>query len=322
MQSFPFSSYLYDVKPFHYLLLSLLFLGMGLEDVHAAVYAVVISGGRSKMYNHERYWNDCAFLYRTLRQDYAIPTQHINLLMADGDNPATDMLRTGAAGFASSPTDLDGDGLPDLHLAATLNNLTSTFDNLAKNLTPSDHLLLFIVNHAERPADGGQPFLWLWNGEQLSSEQLAAMLSPCRPAAMTIVLGQCYAGAFAEVLQGEGRVVMAACSANQLSWATPDRTYDEFIYHWTCAVAGHDEQNQPVPSDLDADSHITMAEAFTYARQHDRRPETPLLLAWPEALPAQYSLAGAVLSITNTLYTPSDPSTAIYDLQGRHVRQK
>ena len=95
---------------------------------------------------------------------------------------------------------------------------------------------------------------------------------------MTIVLGQCYAGAFAEVLQGEGRVVMAACSANQLSWATPDRTYDEFIYHWICAVAGHDEQNQPVPSDLDADSHITMAEAFTYARQHDRRPETPLLL--------------------------------------------
>lgn len=242
--------------------------------------------------------------------------------MADGDDPATDMLRMGAAGFASSPTDLDGDGTPDLHLAATLSNLTSTFDGLTKTLTPSDHLLLFIVNHAERPADGGLPFLWLWNGEQLSSEQLAAMLSPCHPAAMTIVLGQCYAGAFAEVLQGEGRVVMAACSANQLSWATPDRAYDEFVYHWTCAVAGHDEYDQPVPSDFDGDSHVTMAEAFTYARQHDRRPETPLLFAWPEALAAQYTLAGDVLSVNGPLYAPSAPSTAIYDLHGRRVRQK
>ena len=31
------------------------------------LYAVLLSGGRNRLTNHERYWNDCAFLYRTLR---------------------------------------------------------------------------------------------------------------------------------------------------------------------------------------------------------------------------------------------------------------
>ena len=34
------------------------------------VHAVVVSAGHSRLLNHERYWNDCAFLYRTLRHDH------------------------------------------------------------------------------------------------------------------------------------------------------------------------------------------------------------------------------------------------------------
>ena len=39
------------------------------------LYAVIINGGRNKLTNHERYWNDCSFLYQTLRHVYRIPKQ-------------------------------------------------------------------------------------------------------------------------------------------------------------------------------------------------------------------------------------------------------
>ena len=40
------------------------------------LYAVLINGGRNKLTNHERYWNDCSFLYRTLSQTYRVPKRN------------------------------------------------------------------------------------------------------------------------------------------------------------------------------------------------------------------------------------------------------
>ncbi len=276
--------------------------------------AVIVSGGRSKMFNHERYWNDCAFLYRTLRQECHLAKDHVTLLMADGDAPAADMLRDGAWGFASSATDLDGDGEPDLSLAATRQNLDEVFRSLSLTLTPADRLFVFITDHGERDADGNVR-LWLWDGQSLTPRELADLLGQCRPATMSVLLGQCYAGAFAQELQGEGRVITAACSASQMSWASKERPYDEFVYHWTCAVAQHDERGAPVGSDQDGDGHVTMQEAFDYARQHDSRPETPSLDAQPAELARQWAF-----SATPTAISPLQSPAAVrpvYDLQGR-----
>ena len=137
---------------------------------------------------------------------------------------------------------------------------------------------------------------------------------------MAVVLGPCYAGAFAEALQGEGRVVMAACGPTQLSWRCAERPYDEFVYHWTCAVARHDERGLPVASDADGDGRVSMAEAFSYARQHDRRPETPLLLSCPEALAGQLTLSGAgAPSAIGTVGAGNVPLGPVFDLRGRRL---
>ncbi len=356
MQFFVLSMYLYIVKTMrHLLLLALLGSAVVLARPGSAVittatdadetsalsgetYAVIISGGRSKMFNHERYWNDCAFLYRTLRQDCNIPKDHITLLMADGDNPATDMLRDGARGFASSPTDLDGDGQADLTLAATRQNVDNTLRQLAATMTSADHIFLFITDHGERDADfsgrtadrdqsaGGAGIrLWLWGNEQVSPDELAAMVGQCHPATMNILLGQCYAGAFVEKLRScgveDGCIITAACSAEQMSWSCKDRCYDEFVYHWTCAIAQHDEQGQPIDSDQDGDGCISMYEAFDYARQHDRRPETPSLTAQPATMARQWSFGR--MGIENDI--PQIPTlnpqiSTIYDLQGRKLK--
>lgn len=277
------------------------------------------------MFNHERYWNDCAFLYRTLRQEHHISKEQIYLLMADGDNPANDMLRDGATGFASSPTDLDGDGEPDLTLAATRQNVSDVFRQLSVRLTSNDHLFIFITDHGERDADGNV-HLWLWGNEQLMPHDLAAMVSQCHPATMNILLGQCHAGAFvAELVERtahQNRVITAACSADQMSWACKDKAYDEFVYHWTCAIAQHDETGQPIDADTDGNGHVSMSEAFSYACQHDRRPETPSLTTQPSDLSARWSFSGVgeTVGITPAFILVPPPSTLI-DLQGRIVEK-
>ena len=59
------------------ILWSLMFCTLWAQNVSDHFYAVILSGGRSRLMNHERYWNDCAFLYRTLRHDCHLPQQHI-----------------------------------------------------------------------------------------------------------------------------------------------------------------------------------------------------------------------------------------------------
>ena len=280
-------------------------------------YAVIVSGGCSPTFNHERYWNDCAFIYRVLRRDCHLPQSHITLLMADGDDPSPDMLLDRAAGFASSPTDLDGDGLPDLTLAATRQNLDDTFRRLSSELTAADRLFLFITDHGERDSDG-TVHLSLWGGGRLTPDELATMVSTCHPATMSILLGQCYAGAFATALLGEGRVVTAACASDQLSWACKDRCHDEFVYHWTCAIAHHDEQGQYVDADTDGNGLVSMAEAYGYARRHDRRPETPFLICLPDGLADKWAMGSVQTENAIGQTSISKPaSQAIYDLHGR-----
>ena len=36
------------------------------KTIAQRTYAIILSGGISKLSNHERYWNDCSFIYQTL----------------------------------------------------------------------------------------------------------------------------------------------------------------------------------------------------------------------------------------------------------------
>ena len=294
----------------------------GVNDIHA----VLINGGMNKLMNHERYWNDCAFLYRTLRQTYHIPKRNITLLMSDGGGPGDDMMIDDANGFVSSPNDLDGDGIRDVYLAANMRNLVSVLNNLSRILTTSDHLFVFLIDHGGR--DDGSSFLWLWNSEQLYDNVLAALLSLFNVGSMNIVAGQCYAGGFIDNLQGNGRVVTTACRDDELSWKCPDKAYDEFLYHWTCAIAGHDEQGIAVDADADGDGHVSMAEAYDYARSHDRRDETPLYSSTPVDLGERWTFDGVMstgIDVAKRLNDKGermmDKRGGVYDLTGKVVMQ-
>lgn len=288
------------------------------------LHALLVNGGRNRLANHERYWNDCALIYRTLRQTYHVPKRNITVLISDGDNPAPDMLRADQTGFLSSPTDLDGDGQTDVEGAATSDNLNRVMNHFTQQLTTDDRLFVFIIDHGGEVDNWGLPYVWLWNNEQLNAQQLGSMLNQMHVGSTIVLLGQCFAGGFAPYLQSEGRVVLAACQADERSWASKTKPYDEFVYHWACAIAGHDEQGFPVDADSDGDGHVTMGEAFQYAQQHDNRSETPMIVSQPESLAWQWSLGGLnddAVDIARPNQADSQRRRIDYDLSGKPMPQ-
>ena len=257
------------------------------------LYAVLVNGGRNRLTNHERYWNDCAFLYRTLRQTFHIPKRNITVLMSDGGKPEEDMLRDDGRGFKSSPIDLDGDNQSDVEYPATREMLVNAMFTLSRQLTTDDHLFLFIVDHGGSTDRLSESFVWLWNDNKLEDYTLASLLGLYHVGSVNVLMGQCYSGGFIDNLMRNGLVIATACSGDEQSWVSPDRPYDEFIYHWTCAVNGADTEGNTIAADADSDGQVSMAEAFEYARSHDRVNETPQYCSWPQELGEQWTFANA-----------------------------
>lgn len=243
-------------------------------------YVMILSGGYNKYSNYGRYWNDCSYIYQTLRNKYGIPKNNITLLMADGDNPAEDMVKTDWTGYQSSPLDLDFDSIADLHLAATRTNVFNILSSYAQSLTSDDHLFIYVIDHGSYD-NAGNSMICLWNQQNLKDYELAAKLDSINARSINVLLGQCYSGGFVEELEANGRVIATACSGTESSWACPDIPYDEFVYQWTCAVNEMDKDSVELLSDIDLNGRVTIQEAFEWARDHDRRNETPQFSSIP-----------------------------------------
>lgn len=97
-------------------------------------YAIILSGGWNVNNNHERYWNDCSFIYQTLVNKYSIPKDNISVLMSDGQDPGLDMTKVSTWGRVSSPLDLDYDGEEDIQYPADREHLIQVLKEYQRNL--------------------------------------------------------------------------------------------------------------------------------------------------------------------------------------------
>lgn len=201
-------------------------------DVNPAgsrTYALIISGGISPISNHERYWNDCSFIYQTLTHAYHVPKENIYPIMSDGTDPGKDMRLYTGGEYVSQPLDLDGDGRAEIEMAATKANIKNTLKSLESKVNEDDHLFIFVIDHGGSVDMVSESYICLWGNERLYDHELADMLTPFseKYANINVVLGQCYAGGFIDDLTKVGCVVAAACSGSESSWACPDIPYDE-----------------------------------------------------------------------------------------------
>ena len=242
-------------------------------------YAVIINGGANRFINHERYWNNCAALYSILVNKYGYDRNKIYVIMSDGTDSGIDRhlinLTGGMEQYDSSPLDLDGDYLPDIQYAATKTNISSVFNSLSNIITSQDEVFVFTTDHGDTV--NNQYVLYLWNDETLSSTEFAAEINKINNArAINILMQQCFSGGFLSALCGDNRVVMTACSNYQVSHSMSNQVYDEFCYHWFCAMNGEDMDHNIVDADDNGDGYVSMWEAYYYAKEADTQPETPL----------------------------------------------
>ena len=276
-------------------------------------YALILSGGYNKYSNYGRYWNDCSYIYQTLRNKYGIPKNNITLLIADGDNPADDMIKTDWTGYQSSPLDLDFDSIADLHLAATKTNVFNILSSYAQSLTSDDHLFIYVIDHGSND-NSGNSMICLWNQQYLKDYELAAKLDSINARSINVLLGQCFSGGFVEELEANGRVIATACSGTESSWACPDIPYDEFVYQWTNAINEMDKDSVILASDKDDNGRVTMHEAFIWARKRDRRNETPQYSSIPISVGEDLAFNNIPEAVDlfirdNTLDTGKEPNT-------------
>ena len=262
------------------------------EEQSKHIYAIILSGGISKYFNHERYWNDCSFIYQTLTKRYGVPKANIYPIMADGNNPEDDV-RT-LNGFKSQDLDLDGYGLDEIELAATKENIQNTIDILHSRMSEDDHLFIFVIDHGEialDPKDNTRHCnIRLWGDHidpsldppftgidletvRLKDYELANWLSIIEEKSINInvILGQCNSGGFIDYLNYVGCVAASAAKRDEASYAFREIEYDVFVYYWTCAINGANHlgvSNNNI-ADVNNDGKITMDEAFAYAKQQD-----------------------------------------------------
>jgi hypothetical protein len=229
-------------------------------------YAVIISGGWNRFSNYPRYWNDCAYFYNTL-MSYGFLKENITVLFADGTDPAVDRPDS-----TSSPTDFDGDGLPDINYSATKANLTTVFNALSAQLTSDDVLYIFTTDHGSYQTGNDAPYatpnvtLCLW-GEEITGDEFAAEVNKVTAKAIAAIFEQCFSGGLVEKLKAANRVLMSAARWWELSYAAVSIDYDEFSYYATKALA------EPALGDSNGDGVVTMEEAYLYALANDSYQE-------------------------------------------------
>lgn len=246
-------------------------------------HAIILNGGGSVISNHERYWNDCSFLYKTLVNSYSIPKYNIYPVMSNGMSWQADMIDVDG-NIVCKSHDLDEDGIDEYIYSAESSDLNSILWELRYKMNPEDHLLIYVIDHGERKGAGS--YIVMWGNWLLSSRDFADMLKPLSEKGVNInvVLGQCYSGGFITDLERINCVVATASLPNEPSYACSDIPYDEFVYNWTCAINGANHTGHKIDADRDANGFITMEEAFIYASMNDRSMETPQYKSTPRSI--------------------------------------
>ena len=218
-------------------------------------YAVLFSGGIRAEKAYARYWNDIIYMYFIL-QTYGYQSDHIYVVYKNG---------------------ISEDNITPVDYPATHESFAAVFETLSEEMGESDSLFFYTTNHGA--PDGICVWEPLDHTGHLTLAQVAYWLNSITCRDMIIVMEQCYSGKFIEALSAPNRVIMTACSEYQSSASCDtEGNWDEFVYHFMCAVSSvaWNEDNVTINADFNDNGYVSMREAFIFAALMDSRPETPL----------------------------------------------
>jgi hypothetical protein len=223
-------------------------------DFEAEKYAVLYSGGIKPDKAYYRYWNDIIYMHFILEM-HGYDPDNIYVVYKDG---------------------VSEDGITAVDYPATHTSMNTVFDLLAAEMGARDTLFFYTTNH------GGSGGISVWDpldsSGALTHSEVSNWLDAITCNNMIIVMEQCVSGAFISHLSALDRVILTACMDNEGSGGCDtEGNWDEFVYHFMCALVSFSFHNPLLTVDADYNTNglISMKEAFIYAAITDSKSETP-----------------------------------------------
>jgi hypothetical protein len=256
-------------------------------EVSRPLRALVVGGGPTRMANEVAIESNVRYFGRILPQ--ASPYR---VLFADGD-PQSANVQYRAANRTlvyRAPNLPRQDGSADL--ASVRAGLAAIADDARAH--PQDEVFLYFTGHGspDRRTLYADNWFSLWgNGRFTVSEFARALTAFPSSTPITVVMVQCYSGAFGNVLfeggSPEGALVQqclagffAAVPERVSAGCTPainEAEYKDFTGYFFAALTGQDRMGRPVAgADYDQDGRVGMHEAFAWTLIHDESIDTPV----------------------------------------------
>lgn len=244
--------------------------------------ALIVGGGPERSYNQVAIESNVRYVRHLLPVGTRVRT-----LFADGNPRSRIVLYSDARGHdryrATVLEHVDG--------ASRLASFEDTFQGLTQG--DSGPVLLYFTGHGSPGAVSyANNDYDLWGNGGLSVKRLASNLRAL-PAgtAVTVVMVQCFSGAFGNLLFQNGDPEGAGVNLNLCGFfaSAPDREaagctsevneadYHDFTSYFFAALGGASRLGKPVSgADYNRDGRVGMNEAFAYALIHDVSIDTPV----------------------------------------------
>jgi len=248
---------------------------------------LIVGGGPSKAQNQVAIESNVRYVGRILPA-----STNYQVLFSDGD------LQSETVQFRADDRTLSyrAPNLPRLDGRADMESVRSA---LAKTATAAqsaktNDVILYFTGHGsgDRPSNYANNWFALWSGGRFTVKELAQSIDSF-PAEtpITLIMVQCYSGAFGNVLfQGgdpQGALIdrqvagfFAAVPERTSAGCTPainEAEYRDFTSYFFAALTGEDRMGRPISgADYDHDSRVMMDEAFAWSLINDDSIDTPV----------------------------------------------
>ena len=252
----------------------------------SVLHALIVGGGPDNMHNQVAIESNVRYVDKLL--PHSTP-RHI--LFADGDPSNQDVQYQDAANVIH----YRAPNLPRLDGPAVLANVQQEIASLAQDVQsrPKDPVLLYFTGHGSPSRPGFENNRYdLWSGQSIDVRTLARAVEAFPvEAPLTLVMVECYSGAFANLLFEHGDPAnslsphhicgfFASVPQRMAAGCTPEvneANYRDFTSYFFAALTGIDRLGKPVTgADYNRDGHVGMDEAYAYALIHDDSIDTPM----------------------------------------------
>ncbi|QDT63402.1 hypothetical protein [Calycomorphotria hydatis] len=214
----------------------------GCSPLNASDYALVIGGGSNPQMNQLTIEKSVLHFQEIWLEQHTSDT--LDIYFSDGDNPARDVQLLPENSVIPPAYELlarifqeteglhetyRNHGIASVRGAATKKNLLNWFKQKGAKLKAGDRLLIFVAGHGDQVEDSSIPYetkLLLWNDESWTSSEFAEALDQIDPQVkVTLVMTQCFAGGFANVMfeGGDPRQDMTSAHRSGFFVTTHDR---------------------------------------------------------------------------------------------------